>query len=477
MGEVGSKVNAAGSLNEDQAREQGAYLAVNSVQQTIFVERMPDPMRLGAHRDILLYDRDNLYPNKIKTMAQRSQSCLTAIDTETKFITGQGFVDESLNSLVVNDEGQTLKDILFHASNEKSFFKGLAIHFNYNIFGEIIDINEISFETFRYKYDFSKIIFRRDWSDRSSLVKNPQIEYDLFDPEKVIEQINEVGIENYNGQILYWIPKRNEIYPTCNFDQVLDDVQFEHESGLYKLRNIQNDYSAGYMMVYPKSVENEVEKQNIKREQGMMRGSSNAGNNITVPLSPMDLQNLGNFKFIQEIPRTGIDKLFTKQNEETRFNIYAAFQQPPILNGISKDGMFNQESFVDAFDFYNSITEEGRQQIERIFNRFLPFTIWGIDSVEILPLEFISRSEAGDKGAQSEEEAGKIKLEAQASLKGTVGSVDGILAIQEKVAMGVTQYDSGLEILTEIYGFSDEKAKAILGKEKDFKAQPNTKEE
>ena len=63
------------------------------------------------------------------------------------------------------------------------------------------------------------------------------------------------------------------------------------------------------------------------------------------------------------------------------------------------------------------------------------------------------------------------RLQAQANLKGTVGGVQGILEIQSSVAQGITQYDAGLVILQEIYGFSDETAKSILGEPQNIQQQ------
>jgi len=55
-------------------------------------------------------------------------------------------------------------------------------------------------------------------------------------------------------------------------------------------------------------------------------------------------------------------------------------------------------------------------------------------------------------------------LQAQANLRGTVGGVEGILNIQNSVATGVTDYEAGVAILVEIYGFTDEVARRVLGK-------------
>ncbi len=54
-------------------------------------------------------------------------------------------------------------------------------------------------------------------------------------------------------------------------------------------------------------------------------------------------------------------------------------------------------------------------------------------------------------------------LEAQAALRGSVGGVQGILAVQQSVAMGTTTFESALSILTIVYGFTEQDAKDLLG--------------
>ena len=143
-------------------------------------------------------------------------------------------------------------------------------------------------------------------------------------------------------------------------------------------------------MFYPAALESELERLGLIADAKKSRGSKNAGKIKMFPLNASFMEAMKGRKMVEEIPRTGIDKLFTKQNEESKLDIFAIFNQPPILSGISKDGMFNTESFVDAFDYYNSVTKRDRQQIERVFNKFMPFSIWSIDKVEIKPLEFIT---------------------------------------------------------------------------------------
>jgi hypothetical protein len=56
-----------------------------------------------------------------------------------------------------------------------------------------------------------------------------------------------------------------------------------------------------------------------------------------------------------------------------------------------------------------------------------------------------------------------IEAEAKAKLKGSVGGVQGILAIQTSVSQGLTDYDAAIALLREIFGFDDVKAAATLG--------------
>lgn len=58
-------------------------------------------------------------------------------------------------------------------------------------------------------------------------------------------------------------------------------------------------------------------------------------------------------------------------------------------------------------------------------------------------------------------------LDAQAALRGSVGGVQGLLAVQAGVSAGTTTYESGISVLTIIFGFTPEEAKALLGTPKE----------
>lgn len=371
---------------ENALKEGNLKIAVNSIQRTLFVERLYVNIAYPADR-IISYDRDNLYPNKIKSIAQRSGTTKGAIEKLAEFMSGNGFTQMEQ---VVNREGQNLWDILRFITYQKSMFNGFALHFNFNILGQITEINPINFEFVRWSKDLKRFVVNPDWFRRNR--RSEEIEYNPFDPSKVIEEIQQVrGIENYKGQLYYWIQNLADYYTTCTWDPVLDDAQFEAETKLYSLSSIQNDYSLSGLIAYPKNITDQKEIDKIKEDLGEDKGAANAGGIRIVGTMPTE--NLNNWKWFTPISRNNIDSLHSNQIERAKFNIYAQFKLPPILCGVATSGMFNQDSFLDAFDYYNSATETERKDTERELNKIIASSIWAnLGQIQIQPKIFIGRT-------------------------------------------------------------------------------------
>lgn len=389
---------AAGKFNKEEESGDKKY-TINTIQRTVFVERLPNPLNIRSlARDYLPFDFDNLYPNKIKAIAERSGSTKTAIGTLSSFISGEGF-GETENKIEVNSDGQTLWDILRFVTGTRAMFDGVCLHFNFNLLGEITEINEINFESLRLTPDMKYIIQNHDW--RTYQKRKCEV-FPIFDPEKVLEQIQEAGdIDNYKGQVLYWTPRKQDVYCLCRFDSVLDDAQFEAESKIYKLSCIQNDFAIGGLIKYPYQLDTTEQIQDLKVKVKESKGSRNAGKNWLLPVS----NELMNSRMFEQMSRNNIDGLFTNQNKEAKHNIYAAFQQPPILNGIATQGMFNQENFKDAFDYYNSYVETDRKEIEKLINEIIAASAWNnLGTLTVSPKIFIEKKQATTKTVKSTEE-------------------------------------------------------------------------
>ena len=122
---------------------------------------------------------------------------------------------------------------------------GYALHVNYNVIGEIIEINHIPFENCRLGEEddngySSKIAVFPDWTGkkkRNNKILKPTVEsieyLDRFNPDRevIMSQIERAGgIYEYNGQVLWFSSAGKQEYPKAIYDSVV--TQMSTEEGL-----------------------------------------------------------------------------------------------------------------------------------------------------------------------------------------------------------------------------------------------------
>lgn len=129
-----------------------------------------------------------------------------------------------------------------------------------------------------------------------------------------------------------------------------------------------------------------------------------------------------------------------------------------ILLADAEKGLITRNEYLEA------IGKEPRDNED--FNKLFVFNNGTWTSIEPV-LDAVDNLE--QSGVSQEQ------LEAQANLRGSVGGVQGILAIQESVQAGTTDYSAAIVTLIEIYGFDDATARAILGTPGDIKGTNNGK--
>lgn len=380
------------SSQQYDSREQ--FNMINSVDFVAFSERLP--IYKSGFRDIYTYGIDNIYPNKIKEIAKRSNSLQTALTTKARFLRGAGFNGDKT---IVNEDGQTLFDVLRNIVDDKCLI-GFAIHCTYNVFGHITELTPVDFTHVRkiiteqnapklYRINNDWIRFARNQFHVTE--ESEGFDCYEYDPTAVIEQMKIVGVENYTGQLFYYNPQ-NAIYPLATCDSVLDDAQSEAESKLYKLSNVQNGFSISGIMKLPFNIDQTKDKNAFLdkiRESG--KSPKNAGRIITVTMPNMSEQDGAFSNLFEPISLPNVDAMFQNLQNDSKKNIYELYQQPVILNGRSDSGMFNQQSMQDAYNFYNSITEIERRDIERVLSDLIENSVF-YDvplPIEIKPASFM----------------------------------------------------------------------------------------
>lgn len=327
------------------------------------------------------YGEYNDYPQQLIEIVNASGTGKSCVNTYAKFISGKGFEDKDFYKKIVNRFGHTNDYIVDQISKDFAEFGGFAIHVNWNANFQICELQHIPFEQTRFKAldpdtgFFDKVALHPDWGKRFMNLrkwKKDDIQFiDFFnpDPVEIQSQVDAVGgWANYKGQILYYSNEGERVYPLPIFDAVLTDMNTEEGISNVSNRNARNNFlSAGMLINYSNTNKSAAEEKT--EDEGQLestikgfQGDEKAGKIMYVELEDGDTKP----EFVS-FKGTNYDKEFNVTLASSQANIGKAFNQPPILRAENVGANFGADLMKNAYDYYNSVTENERLIIERAF--------------------------------------------------------------------------------------------------------------
>ena len=343
----------------------------------------------SGNNDILPFGVDNLYPTRVLTAIRKSPTSLGCIKRQSEFIMGEGFAN-GVGDIVVNCRGETLNDIAWQVIRYGYCdLYGFALHLNFNSLGQICEIFAVNLEYIRKHRDLNRVDYGIWAVNGNSFLTGEYVTVDLYGSLDPLERIAEEGFDKYKGQVLYY-SKDSEIYPTSPLDSAIISASYEREAQLYPYSNIKNGFSGNTIIKYPtiaQGEEGQEEIDKITKDLEALHGAENAGHSVVVQVPVGSGGDPKDFKMVENLSPTNIDGLFTNQNAKAENDILKVYNMPKVLLGISDQGMFNAASFNDAFNYKNSDTESDRKAIERVFNKVLAKSCFGVTKTEITPLK------------------------------------------------------------------------------------------
>ena len=343
-----------------------------------FVKRLSQP--LEYRRDISLYGTSNLYPQMVGEVMFRSPITLSAVNALSDFTSGDGF---TLNGgLVINEDDQSINDLLKIVGATYSKNNGWALHFNVNELGLITDITPVDFDYVRFGLPDNDGIHRdvkvnSNWEgDPNKTIRRSAEEVDAFELWQRRDELPPDDVEDFNGYILYWTPLPDQ-YPKATFDAVLDSAQTNGEIQIFELANIQNGFQSAAFYLHRGKVESEAERRRILGMLGSMKGAENA-NSVGLLEVPIDFDS----NILESVAANNNDRLFELTNDNSMERIIANYGMPTAILGIQPDGgIFNQEQLNDAYIYYNLRTRNRRTSLSDAFNKFMQF--WHMGPIDL----------------------------------------------------------------------------------------------
>ena len=326
---------------------------------------------------------DNAYPQLIERIINGSVSARTASDMLKKFLIGNGFEQEWLNSAIVHKGimGEvTLYDLLSQVCGNIAKHRGAYIQVQWNMNGKITSLKHIPYRDVRLgKSDSNgysgKLHVYQNWDGQNGKVDKTKIrKIDIFNP--ILDVIKtQMQQDRWQGQVAFLYLDDEYVYPLATIDCVREDADTENQIGMFKNGELRRGFFAKYIM-YHTAFENEQDQHQFKADIEKNMGGDHETSMI---LMPAEFNEDGTFRSesnvrLEKIEQNHNDKIFESFESSVKKNICKAHLGiPNFLIDSSDSSNFAQSgaSFVEGFNFYNTQTKEWRMKIGQWFGKIM----------------------------------------------------------------------------------------------------------
>lgn len=335
------------------------------------------------------YGKDNLYPQRMNDLIRSSATGGTCCDRYQAFIEGNGLNNTVFAEYECNRMGQTVDDIYSLLAQDMALHHGFALHVNYNMMCQIVEVTHIPFMQCRLEEETEDgkvihIALHPDWSGHKTrkgkaikVSKENVRKLYVFNPRKevVLSQIvASGGIENYRGQILWFSMDGKWDYPVPIYDKVVTCLSTDEGLDNVKYRNVRNNFLVAGMLIHKKgsTLGIDDEGNQIKDDQSsdvseslnIFQGDENACAIMDVTIQAEEDKP----EFVR-FEANNFDSKFKATDESVISRIYSAFGQEPWYRIRNGSLGFSSEVLSEAYEYYNSYVSKERRAISRALRR------------------------------------------------------------------------------------------------------------
>ena len=356
------------------------------------------------------YGENNLYPQNLFAIVGASGTAMLCLNRYERFIEGYG-LSEATAGIRCNRMGQTIDDILSLVAHDVAMFGGFALHVNYNVLGEVSEVQHVPFETCRLEEKddaghVAHILLHPDWQgnqtrngERIRLEEKNIQRIPIYDPSVAVEQMEQAGgAAQYSGQILWCSIDGVWQYPTPIYDACVTEISTDEGLGNVKYRNVRSNFLVSCMLVTKKGLPkidnegNEEDRMMISDEDlKAFQGDEKLGKIMCV-----ELENDEDEPKILPFPSRNFDKDYTATETSVIERIYAQFHQEIFFAiRLGKLG-FSGSVMRDAYEYYAGQVTTEQRSIERNLEKV--FSHWqggALTDFSILPQRYMTTEDRG----------------------------------------------------------------------------------
>jgi len=414
--------------------------------------------------EVFNFGKDNAFPSLVNALASKSPTTKACFNILSKAIYGGGFGDvfgsEKANTV------DTVNKVYRILCKQYAKHNNAYLHISYDLNYEPSSYKVVKVKDSRLGKDddkgyVGKFVVYDNWDKKKSkkISSDKFILVDRFNPNKEVirKQIEHAGgIDKYNGQILHLCKDEIEHYGMTDLEPAIEDAYNEVQATKFRSSGFSTGFVNTKLMVLPKFSDKE-EKRNFKETIDGVRGVENTNRIIAVE-AQVASEDLSKSVFMGNLTEKIDDKIFEYSEKKSEANICRSLGVPKILLVQDDSGVFGNSGamLLEAKKQVYNDKEEDRDEIVEALNK--------IRKLQGLSLLSVINPYEEEMELETEEE--NVNEKAQANLRGSVGGVTSLLAIQQSVGNGTTTKSAGIEMIVNIFGFNKEQAEAMIGEPK-----------
>lgn len=307
-------------------------------------------------KGIYTFGEDNLYPEFLIEMYNKSPKHNAIISAKASYIAGVGTQIKGQDTAIIAKAQQkiesinayeTLDELKSKIADDLELFNGFALEIIWSRDKQkISEIYHLPFQKVRKTLD-EKYSFCEDWADRKCDI----IEYNPFNP-----------ITRESKQLYYCQLYRagQGIYPLPDYVGGLKYIEIDTEISNWHLNSIKNGFSAQTLIQmfkgYPTPEEARKTERALKKNY---TGTDNAGGLIIQYNDPNEKESI-----INNLQPSDFDKQFDILNKTVQEEIFVSHKvNSPMLFGVRTEGQLGGRSeLIEAYEMFQSSYIEPRQK-------------------------------------------------------------------------------------------------------------------
>lgn len=314
----------------------------------------------------VLYGNDNLYPDFLISLMNRSAKHNAIVKRKASMIAGSGFVTEGLDGTAIRFISNVynecnLNDMAYKSAYDLEIFGGFSLQIIYSKDKKsIAEINYLAQNKIRLSECKKYAYYSDDWANTK---KYTPVKYPLYDPKNPT-----------STQILYYKEYRPgvEYYSQPGYIPAVNWITLEYEISAFHLNQVNNGFAPGMIINFTSGIPSDDEMREVIRQlQADFESARNAGKTMFLFSDGQDRAAQ-----ITPVQLNNSDERFIQLNKEITQGIMIGHEVTnPEIFGVSVAAeLGGKNNYLESLEVFQSTYVSPKQnQIDKVYNQLLKF--------------------------------------------------------------------------------------------------------